>query len=170
MRGSVPALLMVLAVSVPAAAQVAAPVRLVGRATQEHWQLDPNAKPGSRVVTDTLTLTFDSDAGPGYTIDFITRHPVDGAVPSTGVVDIVVAERPREDASPSMAFALDGQLMPLVARPVSARTVVTSVPFSEFQRLAGAGTIVDRTFNAELEFGAEQLRTLRSVAAQWARR
>jgi hypothetical protein len=146
-----------------ATAQPTPPVQhIIGRATSQQWKMD---RP-SQIVTDTLTLRFEGD-GPAYTVDFITRHGARDPVAAAGVVDIVVTQHPVEDDKPEMTLRVDGQTVPLVARPLGMRSVVASVPLDAFVRLTNAGAIVDRTFNTELEFGEAQLRVLRSVAAQW---
>jgi hypothetical protein len=45
--------------------------------------------------------------------------------------------------------------------------VVATVSLAEFDRIAAAGSSVDRTFGVELELGAGQLRLLRSIADRW---
>lgn len=146
-----------------AEAQAVPPAQhIVGRATSQQWKMDGP----SHMVTDTLTLRFEGD-GPAYTVDFITRHGARDAVAAPGVVDIVVTQHLVEDDKPEMTLRVDGETVPLVARPLGKRSVVASVPLDAFVRVTNAGVIVDRTFNAELEFGAGQLRVLRSVAAQW---
>ena len=147
-------------------AQAAPPAQhIVGRATSQRWKMDGP----SHIVTDTLTLTFEG-GGPVYTVDFIARHGVRDPVAAPGVVDIVVTQHPVEDDAPEMTLRVDGETLPLVARPLGKRSVVASVPLDAFIRVTNAGAIVDRTFNTELEFSAAQLRTLRSVADQWSGR
>ena len=148
--------------SASAQAQPAPVQHIVGRATAQQWKMDGP----SHIVTDTLTLTFKGD-GPVYTVDFIARHGARDPVAAPGVVDIVVTEHPVEDGKPEMTLRVDGETLLLIARPLGRRSVVASVPLDDFVRVTNAGAIVDRSFDAELEFGAEQLRVLRSVANQW---
>jgi hypothetical protein len=168
MKATLSVLAIVAGLLVPAGAQAqpAPPMQhIVGRATSQQWKMDGP----SHVVTDTLTLTFEG-SGPVYTVDFIARHGARDPVAAAGVVDIVVTQRPVEDAAPEMTLRVDGETLPLVARPLGRRSVVASVPLDIFLRVTNAGAIVDRTFNTELEFGEAQLRVLRSVAAQWSGR
>src|SRR5476649_1036689 len=121
-----------------ARAQTAPPAQhIVGRTTSQHWKMDGSA----HMVTDTLTLTFQGD-GPEYTVDFITRHGARDPVADQGVVDIVVTQHPVEDDAPEMTLRVDGETLPLVARPLGKRSVVASVPLADFVRLTNAGAIV----------------------------
>ena len=67
-----------------------------------------------------------------------------------------------------MTLRADGESMPLTARFRSARAVVATISFDQFQSLTNAATLVEQAFNSELEFSPQQLRMLRSVALQWA--
>jgi hypothetical protein len=140
------------------------PPRIVGSQMSSNWKMEPG---GSRIVIDTATLTFTGDSGPGYTIDFIVRHPLMEPVPAPAVVDIVVTERRRDDDAPEMAMRGDGETVPLITRLRSSRSVVASVPLAEVDRIANAGVVVDRTFGVELELGAGQVRMLRTVVDRW---
>jgi hypothetical protein len=141
-----------------------APQRIVGNRATSNWKMDSS----SRVITDTMTLVFQSaDGGPVYTIDFVTRHPLKEAVPAPGVVDMVVTQLPVEDETPQITLRVDGETVPIVTRLRGRRSVVASLPLAEFDRIAQAGNIVDRTFNTELEFGAGQVGLLRRMADAW---
>jgi hypothetical protein len=48
--------------------------------------------------------------------------------------------------------------------------MVSTIAFSDFLRLAAAGSIVENAFMSELEFGPGQMDLLRSTAARWAGR
>jgi hypothetical protein len=153
-----------LAAPVPARAQARTAVHILGRTASQQWKMDT----ALHLATDTVTLTFESgDGGTIYTVDFVAHHAPLKPVDLPGVVDIIVTQHPVEDDAPVMTLQVDGQEMPLVARPLGRRSVVASVPLADFVRLTDAGSIVDRTFNAELEFGPTQLRTLRAIADQW---
>ena len=54
-----------------------------------------------------------------------------------------------------------------VARPHGTRSVAATVSLAEFDQIARADLIVDRTFDAELEFGPGQVRMLRTMADRW---
>jgi hypothetical protein len=45
--------------------------------------------------------------------------------------------------------------------------VVASISLDEFDRIARAGVVVDRTFDTELELGPGQVRMLRFTANRW---
>jgi hypothetical protein len=152
----------VLGIAVTAQAQPAQ--RIVGHRTTSNWKMDSS----SRTITDTMTLVFQSaDGGPVYTIDFVTRHPLKARVPAPGVVDMVVTQLPVEDETPEITLRVDGETVPIVTRLRGRRSVVASLPLADFDRIAQAGSIVDRTFNMELEFGAGQVGLLRRMADEW---
>ena len=106
----------------------------------------------------------DRDHGPLYTIDFITRHPLNDPVPAAGAVDIVVTQHPVEDEAPAMVLRVDGEALPIVTRLHGKRSVAATVTLGELDRIASAGSVVDRTFDTELEFGAGQVKMLRATA------
>jgi hypothetical protein len=151
----------VLGVSAGARAQT--PQRIVGNQISGNLKIEP----GSRMATDTATLTFAAESGPVYTIDFITRHPAMQPVTAPGIVDIVVTEHPREDDAPEMMMRVDGETVPLIPRLRSSRSVVASVPLAEVDRIVSAGVVIDRTFGTELELGAGQIRMLRTILDRW---
>jgi hypothetical protein len=151
------------ALAIAASAQAQPSPRIVGTRTTANWKMD-----SSRAITDTATLVFQSaDGGPVYTIDFITRHPLKEPVPVPGVVDMVVTQLPVEDETPEITLRVDGETVPIVTRLHGRRSVVASLPLAEFDRIAQAGSIVDRTFETELEFGAGQIGVLRRMADAW---
>jgi hypothetical protein len=154
-----------LAVAGPAAAQAPqSPQRIVGDRISGNMQIEAS----SRTMIDTATLTFQNpDGGPSYTIDFIAHHPVQGPVASPGVVDVVVTQHPVEDNSPEMMLRVDGETVPVVTRLHSKRSVVATISLAEFDRIARAGVVVDRTFDTELELGPGQVRMLRLTADRW---
>jgi hypothetical protein len=138
--------------------------RIVGDRISGEMRLDAR----TRIATETATLTFPGrDGGPTYTIDFIAQHLVDAPVVSPGVVDIVVTEHPVEDDAPEMMLRVDGETVPIVTRLHSKRSVVATVSLEAFDRIARAGTVVDRSFDIELELGQGQVRMLRSTADRW---
>lgn len=150
--------------STAATAQPPAASRIVGSQIGAHMEIDPKAG----VMTDTATLRFESpDHQSVYTIEFIARHAVQQPVASPGVVDIVVTEHPAEDDAPAMALRVDGDAVPVVTRLRSQRSVVATVSLADFDRIAHAGAVVDRTFNIELELGPGQAGMLRTIADRW---
>ena len=66
-----------------------------------------------------------------------------------------------------MMLRVDGETVPIVTRLHSKRSVVATVSLAEFERIAAAGVVVERTFNTELELGAGQLKMLRATADRW---
>jgi hypothetical protein len=62
---------------------------------------------------------------------------------------------------------VDGETVPIVTRLHSKRSVVATVSLAEFDRIAHAGVVVDRTFDTELELGPGQVRMLRATADRW---
>jgi hypothetical protein len=138
--------------------------RIVGDRVSGNMQIEAK----SRTMIDTATLTFQNpDGGLVYTIDFIAHHPVQGPVASAGVVDIVVTQHPVEDDSPEMMLRVDGETVPTVTRLQSKRSVVATISLDEFDRIARAGVVVDRTFDTELELGPGQVWMLRLTADRW---
>jgi hypothetical protein len=141
------------------------PQHIVGNRVGSHWQM---VDASTRTVSDTITLSFQGrEGGPQYTVDFITRHPVLEPVPASGVVDIIVSQHPVEDDAPLMTWRVDGETVPVVTRLNSRRSVVATVSLAEFDRIARAGVVVDRTFDTELELGPGQVRMLRLTADRW---
>lgn len=141
-----------------------APPHIVGNQISANMEIDMKAG----VMTDTATLRFQNRTSDSvYTIDFTAHHPVNEPVASTGVVDIVVTQHPVPDDAPDMMLRVDGETVPVVTRLRSKRSVVATMSLAEFDRLAAAGVVVDRTFNTELELGAGQLKMLRKMADRW---
>jgi hypothetical protein len=155
----------VLGLASGAGAQSPQPVqRIVGNQISAHMDIDMK----DNVMTEAATLQFRSRDGRSvYTIEFIARHPMHEPVAAPGVVDIVVTQHPVEDDAPEMTLRVDGETVPLVTRLQSKRSVVASVSLDEFDRIARAGVVVDRTFGTELELGAGQARMLRATADRW---
>jgi hypothetical protein len=140
------------------------PERIVGNRISGEMRIDGQ----TRMIVDTTTLTFQGVAGgPAYTIDFIARHPSQQPVAPDGVVDVVVTQQLTEDDPPEMLLRVDDEMMPVVPRLHGRRSVVATVSLAEFDRIAGAALVVDRTFGAELELGAGQVRMLRATADRW---
>jgi hypothetical protein len=160
--------LMSVALLAMAGTAAAQPPQLVRRIVGDRISGNMQIEATSRTMTDTATLTFQSpDGGPVYTIDFIARHPVQEPVASPGVVDIVGTQHPVEDNSPEMMLRVDGETVPIVTRLHSKRSVVATISLAEFDRIARAGVVVDRTFDTELELGPGQVRMLRLTADRW---
>jgi hypothetical protein len=140
------------------------PQHIVGNRIGGNSKID--AKAGT--VTETATLTFQDPAqGPVYTIDFTTRHPIGQPVASPGIVDIIVTQHPVEDDAPEMTLRVDGDMVPLVTRLHSKRSVVATVSLAELDRITSAGVVVDRSFGTELELGPGQVRMLKATADRW---
>jgi hypothetical protein len=151
-----------LAIAGPAAAQ--SPQRIVGDRISGSMHIDAR----NRTVADTATLTFVSrEGGPVYTIDFTAHHPLQEPVALPGAVDIVVTQHPVEDDAPEMVLRVDGATVPTVTRLHSKRSVVATISLADFDRIAQAGVVVDRTFGTELELGPGQVRMLRQTADRW---
>lgn len=145
-------------------AQVPAPRHIVGHLISGGMQIDGKAG----MVTETATFTFQNrDGGQVYTIDFIALHPVRGPVAASGAVDIVATQHPVADDAPEMTLRVDGEAVPVVTRLHSRRSVVATVSLAELDRIASAGSVVERTFDTELEFGPGQVRMLRATADRW---
>ena len=148
-----------------ALAQPPAPAQhIVGDRISGNMQIDGKAG----MITETATFTFQNrGGGQVYTIDFITRHAVWQPVAAPGAVDIVVTQHPAEDDAPEITLRVDGEAVPVVTRLHSRRSVVATVSLAELDRIASAGSVVERTFDTELEFGPGQVQMLRTTADRW---
>ena len=141
--------------------------RLVGNAIGGafHWHSDAGT------TTDTRTLRFDDAQGrQAFTVEFQVVYPGQRAAAAPAVVDMIVTQHPADEAQPQVTLNVNGEALAVVTRPRTERSVVVSMPFDEFTRLANAETIVQRVFDTDLEFGAGQLRMLRTTAVRWAGR
>jgi hypothetical protein len=155
-------LLMILA----AGSAEAQPARLVGQSIGGHMEWNP----ATQTTKDTRTLTFSGRADGGtVTVDFVVQYRGERAFETTrpAVVDVIVTEHPGNENAPEMTMSVDGRPFPLVVRPRTSRAIVSSISFDEFLRLTNAESIVEHAFDAELVFGAGQLRMLRSIAQRW---
>jgi hypothetical protein len=162
-------LALVFGVTVSSRAQPPQPRRIVGTRIGGHFELK-----GPQTVVEYTTLEFTDGTAYDFTIDFIARYtPAPSrseglrAIVPPKVVDIVITQHPVDESSPQAAMQVDGRPMPLVARALSARSVVASIPFDDFVKLTSASTIIQRAFDTELDFGAGQRRMLQSVARRW---
>jgi hypothetical protein len=138
--------------------------RIVGTSTTRHFEM--KGAPGA--IVDTSTLVFPGgSAGTEFTIDFVVQY--EGPRPKTppSVVDVVITQYVSSDEHPDMSMQADGQAVDMNPRLRSRRSVVASIPFDEFAKLANADAIVERAFDTELEFGAGQRRMLHAVAQRW---
>jgi hypothetical protein len=147
----------------PAQAQTA---RLVGQSIGGHMEWNP----ATRTTRDSSTLTFGgAENGVTITVDFVTQYEGERALQTTRprVVDVIVTEHPTGEESPQMTMTVNGEGVPLVPRLHSRRSIVSSISFDDFVRLADAESIVQRAFDVDLVFGTGQLRMLRSVAQRW---
>jgi hypothetical protein len=149
-----------------AGAASAQPARIAGQSIGGHMDWDP----ATRTTRDTSTCTFTpgGDAA-SITVDFVVQYAGEQAFAVTrpAVVDIIVTEHPANEDTPEMAVDVDGRTLGLLPRPRSSRSVVSTISFEEFLRIANANTIVQRAFDRELVFGEGQRRMLRSVAGRW---
>lgn len=141
---------------------------LLGDSIGGHWHLDPAAKS----TIETATLTFkDGDGRPALTVDFVARYAAGGRPRSAPtVVDMIVTELSPDDDRPAMQMRVDDEPLPLTGRLRTRRSIVATMPFDDFIKLTQAARIVEQAFGTELEFGAGQLRMLRSIAEKWSRR
>jgi hypothetical protein len=142
--------------------------RVVGERLSAQLQLDTRAQ----TTTATTTLTFTgNDGGPVLTVDFITRYAGLGqATAAPKAVDIIVTQHPVDEDAPEMTMSVNGESLPLVARLHSRRSVVATISFDDFVRLATSERLVERAFGTELEFSDPQLRMLRSESQRWSGR
>jgi hypothetical protein len=124
----------------------------------------------NRVSIETTTLTFGNADAPTFTVDFSARVGLDPSAPPPDVVDIIVTQYPSDDERPEMTLRIDGRPIPLITRLRSRRSIVSTIPFSEFLQITAAAAIVEDAFQMELDFSPPQLRMLRATADRWARR
>ena len=140
------------------------PQRLIGNQISGLQQWNS----ATQKMTDTATCTFrGSSDGPLVTVDFVTQYAGQRPATPPTVVDMVVTQHPPNEDAPEMALSIDGRSLPLNTRLRSRRSVVATMSFDEFVRLATADAIVERAFDVDLEFGQGQRRMLRSVAERW---
>jgi hypothetical protein len=150
----------------PATAQQASATRIVGRETSQKLDIKPQAK-----TIDTFTLTFGAPgSATAFDVQFVAQYASQGARTAPEVVDVVVTERQAEDSQPALSITVDGASMPVVARTRYPRSIVTSLAFDDFMRIATAGTVVEHAFGTDLVFGDGQRRMLRLTAEKWAGR
>jgi hypothetical protein len=123
-----------------------------------------------RVSIETTTLTFGNAGAPTFTVDFTAMIGLDPSTPPPTVVDITVTQYPPDDENPEMTLRIDGQPIPLITRLHSRRSIVSTIPFSEFLQITAAAAIMEDAFQSELEFSPAQLGMLRATADRWARR
>ena len=103
-------------------------------------------------------------------MDFVARYATERPRSAPTVVDMIVTELAPEDDRPAMQMRVDDEPLPLIGRLRSRRSVVATMPFEDFVRLTNGARIIEQAFGTELEFGAGQLRMLRSTATKWSRR
>lgn len=147
-----------------ATAQPSPPARLVGRTTSQKLEV----KPTTNRTVDTFTLRFGDEGSIAFTVDFVVQYASQGARTAPGIVDVVVTEHPAGEDQPELALTVDGRPIPLITRARQPRSIVTSISFDDFAKLAGAGSVVQRAFDTELVFGDAQLRLLKMTAERWA--
>jgi len=169
MKQALALMCLVLAPATAALAQqpAASSRHLVGRSIAEQLRFDTKAQ----TTAATATLTFAAaDGGPTVTIDFLGRYRLQAPRMPPTAVDIVVTQHPVDESTAAMTLRADGELVPLITRFRSARAVVSTISFDEFERLANAGTLVEQAFDSDLEFSPAQLRILSKIAERWAGR
>jgi hypothetical protein len=142
--------------------------RLVGTAIGGGFGWDGKAE------TNTITVTFPAVGdSPRYTIDFVTRFVGElGQRPTARptAVDLIVTQHPVADDTPAMTMRVDGRALPLISRVHGKRSLVATIPFDEFLRLANAQTFVEQAFDTELELSPSALRLFQFQVARWAER
>ena len=142
----------------PAANQV------IGRATSQRMEI----KTTTNTTVDTFTLSFGGpDDVATYTVDFVAQYAARGTRTAPSVVDMVLTEHPAADDHPTIELSVNGAPVAVVARLRQPRSIVTSMAFADFHRLAGADSIVQRAFNTNLVFGDAQRRMLQRTAERW---
>jgi hypothetical protein len=152
---------------VPAAgsAQPAPSPRTIGDSIDGHLEWHAEL----RSTTEVSTLTFrDVEGRAAFTVEFQVNYR--GPRPTTRpqTVDMIVTEHPANEARPQIVATIDGNNAVFTARPRTLRSVVVSMAFDDFTRLANADAVVQRAFDTDLEFGTGQLRMLRAIARRWA--
>jgi len=121
-----------------------------------------------QTVTETATLRFGDSASPAtFTVDFAVRRPLRGPASPATVVDVIVTEQRADDDAPDMALRVNDEPLPVVTRLRSRRSLVATIPAAEFDRIARAGAVSDRTFDVTLQFGRTQIALLRATADRW---
>jgi hypothetical protein len=151
--------------AVSVGAQTTAPARhFVGRSLGGGFR--PVA--GTPFTEETVTLKFGpDDTAPDFTIDFITRIADHRSAPP-GVVDLIVTElHAADERTPATSLRADGQALPLPMRLRSRRSIAATMSFEDFEKLLASSTIVERAFDADLEFSAGQIRMLRAMVDRW---
>ena len=131
-----------------------------------------SARYSSSVDRTTLTATLGfaaRDGGPSATVEFRASYtgPLRSMHDAPSVVDIVVAQHPDGEQSPTMALAVDGRPRPLNARSIASQSIAATISFDEFVRLVNAESLVQEAFDSELVFSTMQLRMLRRIAIEW---
>lgn len=145
---------------------------LTGRALGQGVSLQMHTDQASNTWISTATLTFVGTADDRtFTIDFVTQFPGTGHPPARPrAVDMIVSEHPATENSPAMSMRLNGESLPIRPRIHSSRSVVVTLSFDEFVRLANAATVAPTAFNTEFQFSDAQLAILRTFAEEWTTR
>lgn len=126
-------------------------------------------RPAANLTRETVTLKFSDACGrTAISIDCIVQYEPAPTRTTPTVVDLVITEHAPDQQQPVVTLQIDDAPLPVVARPKHERSVVVSMPFDEFLRLARAERVVERAFDSELVFSAAQIRMLRSAADRWA--
>ena len=152
------------------AAPVLAQVPLTGRALGQGITLEMHTDQASNTWISTATLTFaDTGGNRTFSIDFVTQFPAAGQRPARSrSVDMIVSEHQPTEKTPAMSMRLNGvESLPVTPRFHTSRSVVATLSFDEFLRLADATTVAPTAFNTELEFSLAQIGILRTFADQW---
>jgi len=101
------------------------------------------------------------------TVDFVAQYATTGTRTTPSVVDMVLTEHPVGDDRPALEVSVNGARVPVIARLRQPRSIVTSLTFADFQRLANADSVIQRAFGTDLEFSDGQRRMLRPTAERW---
>jgi hypothetical protein len=147
----------------------AAQVRLARRAAGSGVSLKMHTDQNSNTMISTATFTFSGNPSDStFSVDFVTQLPAEGQpAVRPHAVDMIVSEHPATEDAPTMSIRLDGEELPIRPRFHSSRSMVTTLSFDDFVRLANAATVAPTAFDTQLEFSAAQIRILRTFAEQW---
>src|SRR5262252_148036 len=120
------------------------PVPLTGRALGQGITLEMHTDQASNTWISTATLTFaDTGGDRTFSIDFVTQFPAAEQRPARSrAVDMIVSEHQPTEKTPAMSMRLNGvESLPVTPRFHTSRSVVATLSFDEFLRLADATTV-----------------------------
>ena len=150
----------------------AAQVRVARRAAGSGVSLAMHTDQNSNTMISKATFTFAGNPGDStFSVDFVTQLPARGQPAARPhAVDMIVSEHLATEDAPTMSIRLNGEDLPMRPRFRSSRSVVTTLSFDDFVRLANAATVAPTAFDTQLEFSVPQMGILRTVAEQWTTR